>query len=275
MFACPRCHSGLFVGHASDITMHACGQCGGLWLDSEAALKVRQALPQDALDLAAKATEFGHEKADTQAEALCPVCRRPMQRAATPAAGVDIDYCSHGTWFDRGELEQIARVLRQKATPAARVAPPPGYAAGPPPGYAGGPALGLKGAAIGVAAVGAAAAVATVAPQVQASPQASNLMVSGADLATGGADLAAGGADLLSSGAGFAAEVAGTVAFEVAADVAIHAAVAGGSALAEGAGSLIAEGAGSALVEGAGEVAAAGAGIVVEGIFALIGGLFS
>jgi Zn-finger nucleic acid-binding protein len=246
MLSCPRCQAGLFVGQASDITMHGCGQCGGLWLDSVAAVKVRQALPQDALDLAARATQFARERADTHAEALCPVCSRAMQRTATPAQGIDIDYCTHGTWFDRGELEQIASVLRQPLP--GRPGAPPGYVGGPPPGYVGGRSLGPPNVALN--------AMAPVAPHV--------VYASGSDVAV------SDGLELAVDGLGVVADIATSLALDAAANTAIDVAVTGASGLAEGAGSLLASGA----AEAAASAVSEGAGVVAEGIFSLIGALF-
>lgn len=112
--ACPRCNLPLYPGEAAGVTMSACGHCGGLWLDNRSAQRVQQALPDEALALADRASRFGSGQVDTSHLLACPCCQKALARVNVKAAGVDIDVCSaHGTWFDRHELSAIARALGQ------------------------------------------------------------------------------------------------------------------------------------------------------------------
>jgi Zn-finger nucleic acid-binding protein len=44
----------------------------------------------------------------------CPLCQAVMQRSAFgKTSGILVDVCAaHGTWFDRGELEQVIDFVR-------------------------------------------------------------------------------------------------------------------------------------------------------------------
>ena len=158
---CPRCHVPLHVGHAAAVVLHGCGRCCGVWLATACARRIAESLPAEAIALAARASHSARALADISAAASCPVCGQPMNRVSAAAARVDLDTCAaHGTWYDRHELEQIARVLGASTWHAARS----GVAAG----------------------VGMAAGAGMAAPQVQASPG-----YGAADMAVVGVDVAA------------------------------------------------------------------------------------
>jgi Zn-finger nucleic acid-binding protein len=115
------------VGHAAGVVLHGCGRCGGVWLATACAQRFAKSLPLDAIKLAARASHGARVVPDTAPAAPCPVCTRPMNRVRAAAARVDLDTCAaHGTWYDRDELEHIARVIRTSGWGAAGV----GMAAG-------------------------------------------------------------------------------------------------------------------------------------------------
>jgi Zn-finger nucleic acid-binding protein len=124
---CPRCGLALFVGQAVDLTMHACGRCGGIWLDPDGAARVRLYVSADALDLAQKATDHGTQPVDVQPVAACPVCRVALRRSRFALAAIDTDSCDrHGTWYDRAELLHIVEAVRRhRSSPAALLPIPP------------------------------------------------------------------------------------------------------------------------------------------------------
>jgi Zn-finger nucleic acid-binding protein len=114
--ACPRCRDRLYVGHASGVTLHGCAHCGGVWLGSACAMRVAEALPEDAIALAGRVSKSAKRGAETHAPVACPICSAPMTRTHAAAAGVDLDVCgAHGTWYDKDELEQIAKALSSSA----------------------------------------------------------------------------------------------------------------------------------------------------------------
>jgi Zn-finger nucleic acid-binding protein len=116
---CPRCatHSSspppLYAGSASQIVLHACGACGGVFLGTKCAAQLASSLPTDALQLASQVSDAARYRADTAIALSCPVCHDSMQRSAIARAGVEIDLCAkHGTWYDRDELARVAGAIR-------------------------------------------------------------------------------------------------------------------------------------------------------------------
>ncbi|MBE7485849.1 MAG: zf-TFIIB domain-containing protein [Polyangiaceae bacterium] len=105
---CPRC-GGILWGRALPAGAgHACGSCGGVWLDHAAATRMTQVLCSDTLGHA----EVGARTAsavDTRGGLVCPTCKSALARTVVGQTGVEIDYCSaHGTWFDKDELRRVA-----------------------------------------------------------------------------------------------------------------------------------------------------------------------
>jgi Zn-finger nucleic acid-binding protein len=210
---CPRCQIQLFEGAAGGITMHACGGCGGVWLDNVSAQRLSQALPGEAVTLAESASRAGRTHVDTAALIPCPVCAKALSRTRVASAGVDIDVCSaHGTWFDRDELQQVATAMKKARA---------GHA---PVGVAGVAGVGLAAAGVGLAGV-------AVAQGAQPNLQHQT-------------DAIATGLDVV----GTALDVADVIDVGDAVDLA-GAALHGAGALADGAG-VVAE-AGGGLIEGA------------------------
>lgn len=150
---CPRCRLPLHVGQTANVSVHACGQCGGLWLDRADADRMVHSLCEHALQLAESAASHALAKVDTDAEGIpCPVCQHPLARSRVDKAWLDIDVCSsHGTWFDRGELQRVARSLGRPQAADWRDQPPP--AQHPAAGAAAATAatVGTAGVAAGVA----------------------------------------------------------------------------------------------------------------------------
>jgi Zn-finger nucleic acid-binding protein len=134
--------------------IHTCARCGGVWLNQELAEELSAALEQKiALAFEEEATLIGDEAArrallpdvDTaRADLPCPICRAPMQRVRIARAYLEVDSCSsHGTWFDRGEMQRVARSLKDCGTTPVRPAAPPPRASGPTGSDQARPFLGL------------------------------------------------------------------------------------------------------------------------------------
>jgi Zn-finger nucleic acid-binding protein len=131
-YDCPRCKVALTVGRAGDFAAHACGVCGGMWLENDALELLSKAVPDSpasvrALKLAKSISSGAVQEADTAPDELpCPQCRQPMLRARMHDAWLDVDIChEHGTWFDCGEVERFAQSLKQQAPADWRSTPPP------------------------------------------------------------------------------------------------------------------------------------------------------
>lgn len=109
---CPRCDERLFVGHGSDMVLHGCGCCGGIFLSNEDSRRLCEAFPLGATELAERAEKWAREAVDQREPVNCPACREPMRRSLFDGAALELDVCAtHGTWFDRGEMQRVARAL--------------------------------------------------------------------------------------------------------------------------------------------------------------------
>jgi Zn-finger nucleic acid-binding protein len=147
---CPRCRTTLFRATSVTIEIHGCEQCGGIWLDKQSGLRLREELDARALAIAEGTSLMASQEVDTQPLGIpCPACGVALERSRSKVAPVDLDSCrSHGTWFDRTELERVVQAIRQhKSRPAGA-------------GAVGAVAVG--GAAVGALAVSATAAAAVL-----------------------------------------------------------------------------------------------------------------
>lgn len=91
--------------------MHACPQCGGVWLDNDNATRMVQAYEADALALADQAASGARGASNTAIAGIpCAVCSTAMQ--VCRVYEVDVDVCSqHGTWFDAHELRAVSTAM--------------------------------------------------------------------------------------------------------------------------------------------------------------------
>jgi Zn-finger nucleic acid-binding protein len=111
--SCPRCNGTLFEGKAEGVTMLGCGVCGGIWLDNDGSMEITRNAHPEVMALADRARDHAVTRVDTgpTSVATCPVCKTAMRRTRVINVA-DVDVCAaHGTWFDAGELELIARAL--------------------------------------------------------------------------------------------------------------------------------------------------------------------
>jgi Zn-finger nucleic acid-binding protein len=145
--ACPRCRVGLHVGTTRSGPIYGCGRCGGVWLDHAMSRRLTQALDSDTLALADAAALHARTPLENPAAAIgCPRCGATLARHQVANARVEVDFCStHGTWFDRDELQKVARTFA-----ASRAYGGPGGTAA---ALAGGAVLGTT---VGAAGLGAA-----------------------------------------------------------------------------------------------------------------------
>jgi Zn-finger nucleic acid-binding protein len=107
---CPGCVTvQLHAGEARGLHLHACGQCGGVWLKpDEAARILRPLYTPNGLPGRSSARR-------------CPDCSQVMTEWTVGATDVLLDSCPHdGTWFDRDEIEQLAHAaasMRDRPAP--------------------------------------------------------------------------------------------------------------------------------------------------------------
>ncbi|MCK6536057.1 MAG: zf-TFIIB domain-containing protein [Polyangiaceae bacterium] len=110
MSACPRCGGALWARELPQGSGHACGTCGGVWLDTAAASHITRVLCSETLAHAEAGARIARHPVDTRGAIACPTCGAAAQRSLAGQARVEIDVCpAHGTWFDRNELERVAQ----------------------------------------------------------------------------------------------------------------------------------------------------------------------
>jgi Zn-finger nucleic acid-binding protein len=111
---CPKCGNPLSRTEIGAVAGDVCGGCEGVWLAYEsiaAYLKAHleaQGLPSKTIGLL--------ETPPVPTEHECPSCRgRKLRRVRL--RGIEVEQCRdcRGTFFDRGELEMIARRLGKAA----------------------------------------------------------------------------------------------------------------------------------------------------------------
>jgi len=108
--SCPRCGGVLWGRTLPAGAGHACGYCGGVWLDHAASKRVTEVLCSDTLAHAEAGARMARHVPDTRASLACPSCGSPLARSKVGQTGVEIDTCAaHGTWFDKDELARVAQ----------------------------------------------------------------------------------------------------------------------------------------------------------------------
>jgi len=108
---CPRCGNAFHEGGAGDHKLFGCRTCGGVWLEQHAVARLEQAVDQGIFDAALRTVRipmpYPH---DRRREITCPVCAQRLARRHLGDTGHSVDSCaSHGSFFDRGELEAFAK----------------------------------------------------------------------------------------------------------------------------------------------------------------------
>ncbi|WP_394845074.1 zf-TFIIB domain-containing protein [Pendulispora brunnea] len=127
---CPHCpNRPLFEGARGTVKLHGCGVCGGLWIGNELAARLLQQVEPDALALAEQASRHGIPFPPLVARPGCPVCGVALRRITVHGTSTELDLCdAHGTWFDRDELQSVARFFEERRRAQAQIArnfPPP------------------------------------------------------------------------------------------------------------------------------------------------------
>ncbi len=116
---CPRCRIDLQERPAHELVIHGCVHCGGVWLDPTGVARLNVALSVQTLKAVDAVVGAGEKKPDQTRSIDCPRCAEILIRTAVPKAGVYIDRCpEHGAWYDRDELQAVARALGTVPVPA-------------------------------------------------------------------------------------------------------------------------------------------------------------
>jgi Zn-finger nucleic acid-binding protein len=131
VLTCPRCRVALHFGSTRSGPMYGCGHCGGIWLDRAMSDRLTRALDSDTLALADAASHHAQSRVETSAPLSCPGCGAALTRQNVANARVEVDSCaSHGTWFDRDELQKVARAFAAARAYGAPLAAAAGVAGG-------------------------------------------------------------------------------------------------------------------------------------------------
>jgi Zn-finger nucleic acid-binding protein len=118
--SCPRCSANIDLAERNTLALGPCFSCGGLWLSADASATVKSAMDAQASHAA---TAAEHQARRPAREGIkggsaldCPVCRTQLER--WPVGEVEVDHCpQHGTWYDRGELQDVQRHLVRRFLP--------------------------------------------------------------------------------------------------------------------------------------------------------------
>jgi hypothetical protein len=114
---CPRCSSELELEKLSDIPVHECPQCRGVWFERG---ELEKTADHAAPDLAWIDFELwkDQELFNVSESALkCPADGQGLAAIQYDATGVIVDHCVKcgGVWLDAGEFEKIIATLKDEA----------------------------------------------------------------------------------------------------------------------------------------------------------------
>lgn len=115
MLSCPNCDRSLQTVTYEGVTIEACNDCGGEFLDAHELghiVRVRESkFPQTARELVADWRPEAGVPVDAQSRRLdCPKCSGPMQVINYCGdSGIHVDRCTGcgGFWLDADELEHV------------------------------------------------------------------------------------------------------------------------------------------------------------------------
>ena len=112
---CPACNGSLRAAHATHGVL-SCDACGGVWTDDAATKALRTTRDGEITSVAKEAAAHAEGPIPPdRPRRRCPECRNHLRKSTI--AGVQVDSCStHGTWFDRGEVEAIDAAAKKPGT---------------------------------------------------------------------------------------------------------------------------------------------------------------
>lgn len=112
---CPRCRIGMKTVTVGTTSLLECGQCEGIWVDADTLQQISADREKQAFVSAAPSglnQPLQLEK--TIRYVPCPVCHELMNRVQfAQCSHIIVDVCSsHGTWFDKDELQRGVQFIR-------------------------------------------------------------------------------------------------------------------------------------------------------------------
>jgi Zn-finger nucleic acid-binding protein len=123
---CPRCETNLALIAVGKHSLHGCAQCGGLWADTNTFQDIctREEEQEAVLGFRPESitVPIPQQLKPRRAYIPCPECGKLMNpKNFSGCSGVVLDWCrDHGSWFDKGELQQIVTFIRNGGLRKAR-----------------------------------------------------------------------------------------------------------------------------------------------------------
>ena len=101
--------------YEADLTVDACSECGGMWLDRGELEAIQETKERDYSDELSRMPDLGYNayllaQQKTGRSIQCPNCNVEMEaREYARCSQVMIDVCPqcHGIWLDKGEIESL------------------------------------------------------------------------------------------------------------------------------------------------------------------------
>ena len=107
---CPRCNGPLDVIKYKGIEIDKCPNCQGMWLDYHELdeLEDKTFAEDDRKGTLMYAVRDG--------DISCPKCNEPMKLFNYRGYNLPVDVCEnyHGFWLDKGEAEQVEKLMNQR-----------------------------------------------------------------------------------------------------------------------------------------------------------------
>lgn len=119
---CPRCREALNPVEVGTHLLDTCARCGGLWLDRNTFQSICTRAEEQEAVLGDSGTAAALQPDHRRPYIPCPECGELMNRKNfAGCSGIILDWCrTHGSWFDRKELQQVVSFIRRGGLRKAR-----------------------------------------------------------------------------------------------------------------------------------------------------------
>jgi Zn-finger nucleic acid-binding protein len=107
---CVACGNPMIALEVDQVEIDYCIECGGIWLDS-GELEILLEDPRKVENVLRHAIP---SPGTSESFRKCPICLKKMEEIELDGeTEIYIDRCKfgHGLWFDRGELEEVIRMI--------------------------------------------------------------------------------------------------------------------------------------------------------------------
>jgi Zn-finger nucleic acid-binding protein len=112
---CPRCQIGMKIVTVGTASLLECGQCEGIWVDADTLQQICADREKQAfVSVTPSALNQPLQLERTIHYIPCPICHELMNRVQfAKCSHIVVDVCSsHGTWFDKDELQRGVQFIR-------------------------------------------------------------------------------------------------------------------------------------------------------------------